>query len=89
MDKPSWRRRHTLVVNPTGSWCGACGQPAYLYDKKHIQRLGYDPDPAGGCGERWVFVTSDYTDFAGLYKTIQAERPDLVFVHLFQEEDSA
>lgn len=74
------KRRHTLVINVSDSRCGACDKPADPRSMTHDRVLGYHPGP--GCGERFVFVTSDYFGVDGLHERVKAMRPDLVPVGL-------
>ena len=78
------KRPHTLVVNLNDSRCGACGQSADPSELTHATRLGYQP--GAGCGERYVFVTTDYSDTGGLYDRVRAMRPDLTAEFLSTED---
>lgn len=68
-----------LVINPSESWCGACGKGANPRAKSHDVVMSYG-GMAGqpGCGVAWTHVTSDYQSIDGLlYERVQAMRPDL------------
>jgi len=73
-----FRRPHTLYIDPSRSTCGGCGQGANPKELCHDTVFEYSPDSGRpGCGQRYVFVSSNYTDFEGLHARVRAMRPDL------------
>lgn len=73
---------YTLVINRTETRCGACRKNADRFEDKHETVL----DPFGfpkfrpGCGQRFVFVDTDYWSGDGSWERhVQEERPDLAW----------
>lgn len=69
------RRPYTLIINRFDSKCGHCGLGAYPNEQTHRTIAGYAP--GHGCGVRWVFVASDYTNINPTHT-----RPDLTWEQL-------
>lgn len=66
--------KEALIINRFDSKCGACGKGADPREEAHETQLGYGEHPPEGCGIRWRFVTSDYTN---MEEGVSAMRPDL------------
>jgi hypothetical protein len=69
-------RSFCLVINPTSSYCGACGRNANPLERSHDTIFGYDDF---GCGVLWLHVDSDYRG-AGIPDAAMAIRPDLIWM---------
>jgi hypothetical protein len=79
----------TLFIGITDSRCGHCRQPTLLRDDQgapithHTDVSGYDPEPGGGCGARFVDTGRDHTAITSWH--LRNVRPDLP-VHNHAEE---
>lgn len=72
----------TLYINPSSSRCGKCNRNADPKETHH-EMLGM---VGTGCGAEFTSVSSDYSDFEGLYDRVRAMRPDLEFVSWLTEK---
>lgn len=72
----------TLVIDRSWSYCGDCGLGAFAHQEAHQDEAGWNPSPGGGCGVKWVHVTSSYTG-AEMKSAAMQIRPDLTWVDMF------
>lgn len=75
------RRPHTLFINVSSSRCGHCGQGALPSEQRHVTVAGWGDYPEHyrpiGCGQRFVFLSSEQVGVAGLNEAAKRMRPDL------------
>ena len=72
----------TLYINKSESRCGACNKGADFYEESHITLTGWAAvnDRMKGCGAEFDSLSSDYSDWGGLYDELRLMRPDLPWV---------
>lgn len=80
--------RVVLFIDPSASYCGACGWGAFPHEETHETLAGYGiPYDRKGCGARWNTVSSHYFGMSeDFYRRIQDMRPDLEYVYLAMED---
>lgn len=71
----------TLIVSTTHSYCGHCRKNTLLRDGQgapvthHVDVCGYSPKPGGGCGARFVDISTDCWGVSP--ERLREIRPDL------------
>lgn len=69
-------RPNTLVINRSDSICGGCERSADPMEAAHDTVFGWGPH-GPGCGERYLYVDTDYMGIPELIIAIKEMRPDL------------
>lgn len=73
--------KHILFINKTLSRCGSCGKEALALEQTHRHvPLDKDGRSEWGCGVKWNYVSTKYSQNRRWQSSVRRVRPDLTWM---------